>query len=177
MIEYTLSKSTIVEIVQHQNGFAIEPIQKDDIKEILILCAKVFSSIGSPENIVRSVYNKTDWQISKKAVYNGKIVGCYLFNNQQIYEKFDLNDTNHVMEDLYPYTKKRGVQGVALAVLKEFRGADFGRQLRDIPLHMGYDYIWGGHDYRLQNREKWIKYGRRVVAEFDTSFYTLMDLK
>lgn len=177
MNTYTLSKQMILENVQHLTGFAIEDIQQDDIKEILILCAKVFVHVMKPEATVKYLYKDTNWRISKKAVYNGQIVGCYLFNETQISEAIDINDIEHVRENLYPYTKKRGVQGVALAVLKEFRGANFGRELRNIPLNSGYDYIWGEHLNGLQNRDNWVNFGRRVVAEYPDYFITLMDLK
>ena len=145
MDKYVLNKKVILETVQHQQGFAIENIQQDDIKEILILCAKVFVHVMSPEATVKYLFSDTNWNISKKAVYNGKIVGCYLLNETQIADAIDINNTKHVTENLYPYTKKRGVQGVALAVLKEYRGANFGRELRNVPLNIGYDYIWGEH--------------------------------
>lgn len=177
MEKYSFSKQALMEIVKNQNGFAIEDIQQDDIKEVLILCAKVFAHVMNPEATVKYLFKDTNWDISKKAVYNGKIVGCYLLNETQIADAFDINDTKHMTEDLYPYTKKRGVQGVALAVLPEYRGASFGRALRDVPLHMGYDYIWGEHLEGLKNRDNWVNFGRRVVGEFPGLFVTLMDLK
>lgn len=41
---------------------------------------------------------------------------------------------------------------------------------------MGYDYIWGQHFKTLYNIDNWKKFGRRVVAETEDIYVTLMDL-
>jgi GNAT superfamily N-acetyltransferase len=97
------------------------------------------------------------WKISKKATINGKIVGCYLLNNTSIYEYLSKNSK---FED---YKNKRGIQGMGLAVLPEFKGMGIGKKLRKIPYEMEYDYIWGRHLKSLKNIHHWIKFGRRVV--------------
>jgi hypothetical protein len=115
----------------------------------------------------------TDFTISKKAVLDGKIIGCYLLNDDSV----PSNGMNY-LENLDPYGTRRGLQGVALGILKEYRGLSYGRQLRDSALSLnGFDYIWGFQGKRLENLDNWLACGRRLVGETEDAYVTLMDLK
>ena len=81
------------------------------------------------------------------------------------------------LEDLSKYKNLRGIQGVSLGILPEYRNQGIGKQLRDLPKTMGYDYIWGQHFKSLKNVEHWTKFGRRKVADDNGIYVTLMDLK
>jgi len=161
------------------NIFKIQNIKKEDISIIVDMCSKIFSDVMPYEENVKYINYVTDFSISKKATLNGKIIGCYLFNKQSIFESEDLDNLpEQQTEDLSKYENKKPLQGVALALLPEYRGLSYGRQLRDIPLSMkDYDYIWGVHLKGLHNINNWLKYGRRIVAETDEVYATLMDLK
>jgi len=167
-------------IKEDYNGDAIiSDIEQQDIPEVLNVCAKVLGDVDSEEDVKEYLSSVTDWNISKKAVVGGKIVGAYLFNEQPITEFLEGCDCT--TEDVSKYANLRGIQGLGLALLPECRGTGIGRKMRDIPLHMGYDYIWGQHLKSLHNIDQWLKFGRRVVADGmigeDDLYVTLMDLK
>jgi hypothetical protein len=84
-----------------------------------------------------------NWDISKKLTLNDTIIGCYLLNEDKITDF--LENCDSLKEDVSKYENLRGIQGVALALSKEFRDKGYGRKLREIPLQMDCDYIWGQH--------------------------------
>lgn len=150
----------------------ISKIEKNDIEECLNICSEVFSNVMSKSGVYNYVKHTADWNISIKASLDDKIIGCYIFNEESV-----TNFENCQKEDLKSYKNLRGIQGVALAVLPEFKGLGIGKKLRDFPLHLGYDYIWGQHLKGLKNIDNWTKFGRRVVADCGGLIITLMDLK
>ena len=116
----------------------------------------------------------TDWNISKKCVLNGVIIGCYLFNEQPVSSMLDR--CKCAVEDYSKYEDKRGVQGLGLALLPDYRGTGIGKEMRNIPLKMGYNYIWGRHSKGLHNVTQWTKFGRRIIGENEHEYITIMDI-
>ena len=136
------------------------------------MCVKLFSEAANFEYPGFFFYAMTDFSISKKAVLDGEIIGCYLLNNESVHS-WEMN----WKENLDLYKTRRGLQGVALGILKEYRGRSYGRQLRDSALSLSeYDYIWGLQAKQLNNLDNWLGYGRRLVGETGGDFITLMDL-
>jgi GNAT superfamily N-acetyltransferase len=152
--------------------FSIETIEERDIDFIIEMCEKLFSEALGYDYPGIFIYEMTDFAISKKAVLDGKIIGCYLLNDQSVHS-YPMN----WLENLDLYQTRCGLQGVALGILKEYRGYGYGRQLRDSTLCLNeYDYIWGGQAKQLNNLDNWLGYGRRLVGETVCDFITLMDL-
>jgi GNAT superfamily N-acetyltransferase len=156
-----------------QKGFRVEAIEDADIDRILKMCAKLFTEAVNADYPELFFYCFADFSISKKAVLDGKIIGCYLLNEEPIhYYKIES------LEELDRYRARKSLHGVALGILEEFRGLSYGRQLRDsVQLSNDYDYIWGFHVKTLNNLDNWIGCGRRLVGEMGGSYVTLMDLK
>lgn len=154
------------------NTLIISNTSSNDAEECLNLCAIVFSDIMTPDEIKQFLKTSVNWNISKKATFGDKIIGCYLFNEDSV-----LEFAEYQLEDLSKYKNLKGIQGLSLALLPEYRGSGIGKKLRDIPLHMNYDYIWGQHLKGLHNIDNWTKFGRRLVAESPDEYVTLMDLK
>ena len=158
----------------------IENIKETDIPEILEMCAQAFGEVeGSQEEVKEYLKGDVNFRISKKSIIDGKIVGCYLFNEESVYDF--LKNCDCLKEDISKYKKLRGIQGCALVVIPEYKGEGIGRKLREIPLKMGYDYVWGQHLKGLHNIDNWTKFGRRLVADGvingSDMWVTLMDLK
>ena len=153
-------------------NFSIENIEESDIDYIIEMCEKLFSEAMGYYYPGLLFYEMTDFLISKKAVLDDKIIGCYLLKGESV----NTQEINW-LENLDLYQARRGLQGVALGILKEYRGLAYGRQLRDSALTLSqYDYIWGGQAKQLNNLDNWLGYGRRLVGETECSFVTLMDL-
>lgn len=153
-------------------NFSIEPIEKDDIDPVIEMCVKLFSEAVKIPYSPDFFWFCTDFSISKKAVLNDEIIGCYLFNKDHI-NTYQMDR----LEDLEPYKNKKCLQGVALGILKEYRGLSYGRQLRDSALLMNeYDFIWGFQVKTLNNLDNWLRFGRRKVGEIEGAHVTLMDM-
>jgi len=168
----------------------ILPVENEDVPEILEICAEALAHVDNPDRIKGYLGKATKWSLSKKCVLNGKIIGAYLLNEFPI--QVMLDDCKRLFkegkfsvcdfEDYEKYRTLRGLHGLALVVLPEFQKIGAGKKLRDVPLHMGYDYIWGMHLETLKNIEQWTNFGRKVLGKFtddedETVYITVMDLK
>ena len=160
------------------NNFIISNIQNSEIEEVLDICVNVFDAVDSPDEIKSYLREETDFNISLKATINNKIVGCYLFNTKSVNDF--LKDCDCLKEDISKYENKRGIQGLALALLPEYRGSGIGKELRKMSINKNYDYIWGQHLKGLHNIDQWEKFGRRVIADGNIDgeemYVTLMDI-
>lgn len=161
----------IRKILSRSSSPKISPTTKQDIPECLEVCAVVFSKVMSYNGVKSYIGGTADWNISAKAEYQGKIVGCYILRKAPI-----SSQQNCSKEDLTRYKKLKGVEGVGLAVLPEYRDLGIGKKLRAYPLDKGYDYIWGLHMKSLHNIDNWVKFGRRIICDTGSMFTTLMDL-
>lgn len=155
-----------------ENQAIISKINREDIQGCLDMCVREFEGVASPEEIKEEL-DRTNWNISYKAEVDGVLVGCYLLCESSVTQFVYCQ-----LEDLSKYENERGIEGVALLVVPEYRNKSIGRKLRDIPLHLNYDYIWGQHFNTLNNEQNWVDFGRRVVARdyAEEFFVTLMDL-
>ena len=163
---------SIIKLKENISNVIIEPIGSQnlsDIKECLDICNIVFFKHMST---VRSYIQQTaDWDLSLKAIYDDKIVGCYILNEDSI-TCFKSNTGF----DVTKYTNLKGLHGVGLAVLEEYKGLGIGRALRDYPCNnmYGFDYIFGMHLESLKNLDNWKKI-REVVSTSPTMHITLQD--
>jgi hypothetical protein len=88
----------------------IENISDSDIPEILNFCAKIFGEAqGSEEEVKEFLGSDVDFTISKKATVDGKIVGCYLFNEDSVADF--LENCDCTLEDVNKYKNLKGIQG------------------------------------------------------------------
>lgn len=98
----------------------------------------------------------TNWDISIGLISNNKLIGVYLLA---------------IKQDPFKSLQGIGIQGVALGILKEFRGKGLSKTLINEVYNLEFDYIWGEHDKRLNNLHHWLK-RRNLLRETDESFYT-----
>ena len=133
------------------NPFKIEHILDSDIEYILELADNVFKDSGM--NNKTYINSAADWDISIKLVDPfGKIVGFYIFNENQLNRKEYISN---------------GLQGVALGIDPEYKGLGLGKLLINYPIdNMGdrYDYIWGMHLKSLKNIDDWLK-RRELISD------------
>ena len=173
-------------LYNESNTPQILPVENADIVTILDMCVEVLSNVDNPERIKGYLGRATDWNLSKKCVLNGEIIGAYLLNEFPLQIMLDnckrsIPVGEYDFKDYEKYRTLRGLHGLALVVLPEFQKIGAGRKLRDVPLHMDYDYIWGMQLKSLQNIEQWTNFGRKLIGEFldeekETVYITLMDL-
>ena len=138
-------------LFNENNDSQILPIENSDIPEVLNVCAEALQHVDTPDNIKQYLGKATKWSISKKCVLDGRIIGAYLLNEFPLDRMLDDAREHCKVCDFPPeeeyekYHNLRGLQGLALVVKPEFQKIGAGKKLRDVPLHMGYDYIWGMH--------------------------------
>lgn len=133
------------------SDYQILPIEISDKIEVLNICAESLKHVDNPERIKQYLGRATEWDISKKCVFNGKIIGAYLLNHFPVYKM--LEDCERLFsekkipyfssENYQKYRNLRGIHGLALVVDPAYQKTGAGKKLRDVPLTMGYDYIWG----------------------------------
>jgi 8-oxo-dGTP pyrophosphatase MutT (NUDIX family)/GNAT superfamily N-acetyltransferase len=104
-----------------------------------------------------------------------KVIGAYLLAPNQLPEVFPGKETK-------AYKGRKGIEGVALFLLPEYRGAGVGRKLRGMPMTSNYDYIWGQHFEDLSNLQNWVNFGRTHLFTYKdmgggSVHITVMDIK
>jgi GNAT superfamily N-acetyltransferase len=72
------------------------------------------------------------------------------------------------------------MEGVALGVIPKFRNLGIGKELmkigEKIAIEKNCDYIYGQHLVSLKNLDEWLKFGRRLIANFGGLYVTIKDL-
>jgi GNAT superfamily N-acetyltransferase len=160
------------EIIAEAEAVVIKGIERSNIPDIIKHVIQAFHGKGMSDLELKSfVMATTDWHLSKKLVANDHLVGFYLFREGSVIDLVGSCDTK---EDLSPYAKKRGIEGIGLVVLPQFRGQGFGDRLKNLPSTMGYDYIFGMQLKSLNNLPQWLK-RRRLVADCGGVWVTLAD--
>lgn len=143
-----------------------------------------------PKSSIRQYISSiAEYPISVKATYDGEIVGCYIFNREPYFPDWKsvivTNMENGTLFDrctlrsnmlCQQHRSYNPLQGIALAVAEQYRGLGIGKKLREYPLSLPYDYIWGAHSKILRNKEHWLKFGRKVYYEDRMSFKTIMPI-
>ena len=153
--------------------FQIKQLQTEDMPKVIEICQKIFLGMGSIVDDPWQTEFFTDFQYSVKAVSFGRIIGCYLLCPSSL--DFDKEDYTFY-ENTENYKSKKGLFGNVLALKPKYHGRGFGKQLRNVPLAYPFDYIWGYHLKSLNNLDHWTRFGRRVIAESNNCYMTLMDL-
>jgi GNAT superfamily N-acetyltransferase len=140
-------------------GALIKSIEKEDIGHICNMADIIFAEFEI-SGVGNDLKYRADWSMSVKLIVDDILAGFYLFNKQQLnYPEFD---------------GKNGVQGVALGVLKEYRGKGYGRLLIEKPYELfsnEYDYIWGMHLASLKNIDHWKKRRKMYNEKKGASIY------
>lgn len=157
----------------------IEPINREDTSTIFKMVANTFSAHASVELVRQELTQNVDLDISKKLVLGDKIIGAYLLGERDLFHFLQTNSAYCKVllppEDVKWLRGKRGVQGVALVVLPEYKGRGYGKQLIDLPSQLGYDYIWGEQLKSLGNLHHWLK-RRQLVADCSGVHVTMQKL-
>ena len=158
-----------MKLFEFDTEITIEKLRNNDVKKALLVGSACFPTISKDYfiDLVKEELNN-DFSISYVAKDNGKIIGGYFLGRQQLYdEKYPAT---------YNYKNKKGIHGECLFLLPEYRNTGIGKRLRDIPLKLGYDYIWGENHISLNNIDKWLKFGRKYIMTVDDVHYTVMEL-
>lgn len=160
-------------------------IDENDIPQIVNILYETFGQIDSKEEIERKLRPRMLNGVSLKLGNAEQIIGCYILNPRSVNDFISdigqnkLKDFNSQNTELYIDKKfsDKGLQGIALAILPDWRSYGFGNLLKTwYDSDRNFDYIWGVQDKRLGNIEHWKK-SREIIAECPTHFATLRELQ
>jgi hypothetical protein len=130
------------------------------------------------ESLLQFLSETVNWDISFTAEQDGKIVGFYLIGERKL--SAAIAAENAVLhEDLSRYDLLRGIEGVALGVIPEFRKTGLTEKLKQqVKTIPDVDFIYGMQYKSLGNLHYWLR-SRRLIAESFTAepvYFTLEDV-
>lgn len=123
------------EMLQSELDWA-QLIPKPEPKDV-----KIYLILSKNGNLIRENKVTPDW-----------VRGFYILRETNLEDVF----SPRLHPNILKYTGK-GIQGVALALDKEYRGTGIGKKLINVPYTLGADYIWGMHLDSLNNLKDWLK--------------------
>jgi hypothetical protein len=155
----------------------IDPADRD---AIITHAIAEFHDNCADDVIAHFIRKFTDWDISLKLMLDAELVGFYLLHEGSITDLLSRYDVYKSLEDLSGYATKRGVEGIILLVLPDYRGNNYGNLLKDLPRRLGFDYVYGEHFKATPDvLQHWLK-RRRLIADgcgpYGDVWITLQDL-
>jgi hypothetical protein len=116
----------------------------------------IFKKTGLSNGQIWGMVQPIDPYLSIVAEVDGNIAGFYILKESTI----PPTDT-----DLFRKLKNlKGVEGVALGIIEEYKNYGIGKDLIEHPKTLGFDYIWGYQLKSLENINDWLK-RRKIYAE------------
>ena len=158
-------------LLETGNTVVIRTINPNDLNGIEQVAFRVFGDKFSHEGLVGYV-GQADPSVSYVAECDGKIVGFLLLRRLSLDKVFEDVDyagnpswSIEQVEDLHRYAGRNGVEGIALAVLPEYRGSRGValRLLHEIA-NIGVDHVWFQAASSLNNFSFWLKRSRHVAT-------------
>ena len=145
--------------------------EKDRVEELTFISARSFK----PEcfEMVKEIFSElsnlnldeelidVDWDISIVALIKDEPIGFYLIAPKN---------------ESFGKTEGRGLQGIALGLLPRYRKYGYSKDMINYTRSLGFDYIWGEHDKRLENLDSWLKI-RELLGENKESYFTVENLR
>jgi hypothetical protein len=150
----------------------LTPISDDDKDPIIAHTVTEFHGKGiTDDEIIDFTRRYTDWNLSRKLIIDDTLAGFYLLREGSIANLLSARYYRCVpLEDLSHYTERRGVEGIILLVLPDYRGYGYGNLLKDLPRQMGYDYVYGEQFKATPDvLEHWLK-RRRLIADCNGTY-------
>ena len=163
----------------YTEGYHVENIDKKDIKKLLKLKYDFFAKSYNNNRKKHDEYSlkNTDWNISKKLMFNNLIIGGYFLHYSTLEEQFldteneeldkrvsivELNDDKWINEnllyDIRPLYNLKGVEGISLFIDKKFQKLGLGQMLIDGVMNdPNIDYMFGYAFHTLNNIDSWMK--------------------
>lgn len=146
---------------------SLDKITDNDKADIIRHTVGEFRGNGlTDDEIIAFTHRYADWDLSRKLMRDGTMIGFYLLQEDSIAELTNNRyDRCKPLEDLSVYATKRGIEGIILLVLPAYRGHGYGNLLKDLPRQMGYDYVYG-EQFKASPAvlQHWLK-RRRLVAD------------
>ena len=162
-----------------QEEIMISPINPAETDEIIEVLYQTFKTIGATRDDLYGLTPRITNGISLKATHKGEIVGVYLLKENSINNFIESIESDKIKDFRRSETQiflkeplsDNGIQGIALAILPEYRSMGIPGKMIEQIRNMGYDYMWGVQDKSLENIEYWKK-TRKIFAESPINWAT-----
>ena len=166
-----------------QEPISITKTTPQDADEIINNAfVKCFPEYNTPE-ILEFAKTATNWTLSLKAVANNEIIGFYMLGTRPLEKTLEEENAKELPgENLQRYSTMKGIEGVALGVIPEYRKKGIASLFKNQVRGMGYDFIYGMQYKSLGNLQNWTKessINRRLAAESHTDqpvYITIEDI-
>lgn len=146
-----------------QEEIKLSPITTEDIKFLYNHLSNIFDRTGWSNQEVWNQISHYDKNLSVVAKINNQIAGFYFIGDDNIPEGG---------KDYNILKKLKGVEGIALGILKEFKNKGVGKKLIEYPKTIpNINYIWGFQLKSLKNIEHWKK-RRKIYYENEYLYIT-----
>ena len=185
MLKLLTEISRINTLMEIRDDITIEKIS--DMSEILNhdvigYVTSSFRDLYSADYMVKLLTYRKPGNESIMVKHNGKIIGVYLFNDNQIPTNFTVNNVkidfleNPETLEIYNKLKKlKGVEGMLLSIAPEYKNMGIGKKLIEYSRNnLSADYIWGMQDKRFNNLNDWLK--RRKLYYTGEFFYITYEI-
>ena len=163
-------KKLIQEEVEKTLTPHLEKIEPDEIESVLEIGDRAFGTfMGSSQTVSRNPnvdYKKeADWNKSVKLVIGDLIIGYYLLSDKNSIKNF-LNDVVNKYDmkvsiknkELLDYAENnRGIQGLSVGIVPEYKGKGYSKFLFDYPKSTGYQYVWAVQTEGMSDLAGWLK--------------------
>ena len=158
------------------SGITVKPFDAEQLELVLDMAAKIFRKYMSETKLRQYLISQTDLTLSLSAYYKNEIIGFYLIGDNQVPCNFSENQLFISRNEYLRILEMNGMEGVALVVLPDYRGAGIGKMLiqasLDVATKFHKQYIWGQHYMSLNNLKEWLKI-RTHFASDNEVHYTL----
>lgn len=180
-----MNKLLNFESFSYDDNIHIGKIKEEDINPVIDVLFESFGHLGlTKEEILNKLEKRILNNLSICLKIDSKVVGVYLLNNKSINEFIDQILKNEIPDfpknetkiELNESLSDNGLQGIALCVSKSKRGLGYGELLKKYARELGYDYLWGVQDKKLNNIGFWKK-TREIFAESNSRFATYEKIK
>ena len=183
-------------------GFRIEVLSEERYNEAISVAESVLNidnRYGNKNVFSITLRIRISPQYSVVLLHHDRVIGGYFFSaSNNLFHEFGISreklawmekNIHHVKKQKRPLVRNllrvlrkyrgRGIEGVALFLLSDYRKQGLGKVLINYPYtHLSdkFSYIWGGQEKTLNNIVDWLK-RREVFYDTGTTFYTIASLQ
>jgi GNAT superfamily N-acetyltransferase len=154
----------------------IEPFDVEKFELVLELAAKIFRKHMPVKELKQFLISQTDLKLSQLAYFKNEIIGFYLIGDNQVPDNLSDDQLLIPKNEYDRILEMNGIEGIALAVLPDFRGIGVAKLLigesYNVARRLGKNYIWGQQYKTLNNLDEW-KNRRIHFATDDEVYFTI----
>lgn len=172
------------QFINESDSIKIDIITESDNDSVIDVLYNNFKNLVSSKNELKDkLKQRLNNNLSICIKKDNIIIGVYLLNKKSINEFIESINRNEISDfkkdettiTLNETLSDNGLQGIALSVIPEYQNKGYGKILKEYTYKLGFDYIWGVQDKKLNNIDNWTK-TRKIFAESPNRYATYIKL-